>query len=223
MNTAPGDRIRILVADDEPLVRAGIIAILGSDPELDVLCEAATGREALAMARSRLLDVAVLDIRMPDLSGLDVLGELRRENSILPCLIVTTFGEDDYVAEAMTCGADGFVLKSGDPRELILGVRAVAQGGAFFSPTVARKLLVTGPTSRRMSRKVDAQNRFRSLTAREQDVLRLIGRGMSNSDIAAELHLAEGTVKVHITSILRSTDARNRVQAALIAVHAEED
>ncbi|QII08699.1 response regulator transcription factor [Rhodococcoides fascians A25f] len=213
--------MRILIADDEPLVRAGIIGILGTEPDLNVVCEAATGREALDMARSRLLDAAVLDIRMPELSGLEVLRELRRDNSTLPCLIVTTFGEDDYVSEAMNCGADGFVLKSGDPRELILAVRAVSEGGAFFSPAVARRLL-TDSVVVRLDRKVQAQNAFRSLTTREQNVIQLIGRGMSNSDIAAELHLAEGTVKVHITSILRTTGARNRVEAALIAVHAGE-
>ncbi|WP_256991207.1 response regulator [Rhodococcus sp. 06-235-1A] len=221
MNDIRSGQIRILIADDEPLVRAGIIGILGTEPDLNVVCEAATGREALDMTRSRLLDVAVLDIRMPELSGLEVLRELRRDNSTLPCLIVTTFGEDDYVSEAMNCGADGFVLKSGDPRELILAVRAVAEGGAYFSPAVARRLL-TDSTVVRLDRKVRAQNAFRALTTREQDVIQLIGRGMSNADIAAELHLAEGTVKVHITSILRTTGARNRVQAALIAVHADE-
>ncbi|WP_052064854.1 response regulator [Rhodococcoides fascians] len=221
MNGTRSGQIRILIADDEPLVRAGIIGILGTEPDLNVVCEAATGREALDMARSRLLDAAVLDIRMPELSGLEVLRELRRDNSTLPCLIVTTFGEDDYVSEAMNCGADGFVLKSGDPRELILAVRAVSEGGAFFSPAVARRLL-TDSVVVRLDRKVQAQNAFRSLTTREQNVIQLIGRGMSNSDIAAELHLAEGTVKVHITSILRTTGARNRVEAALIAVHAGE-
>lgn len=221
MNGTRSGQIRILIADDEPLVRAGIIGILGTEPDLNVVCEAATGREALDMARSRLLDAAVLDIRMPELSGLEVLRELRRDNSTLPCLIVTTFGEDDYVSEAMNCGADGFVLKSGDPRELILAVRAVSEGGAFFSPAVARRLL-TDSAVVRLDRKVQAQNAFRSLTTREQNVMQLIGRGMSNSDIAAELHLAEGTVKVHITSILRTTGARNRVEAALIAVHAGE-
>lgn len=220
MNGTRSGQIRILIADDEPLVRAGIIGILGTEPDLNVVCEAATGREALHMARSRLLDVAVLDIRMPELSGLEVLRELRRDNSTMPCLIVTTFGEDDYVSEAMNGGADGFVLKSGDPRELIFAVRAVSEGGAFFSPAVARRLL-TDSAVVRLDRKVQAQNAFRSLTTREQDVIQLIGRGMSNSDIAAELHLAEGTVKVHITSILRTTGARNRVQAALIAVHAD--
>ena len=133
--------------------------------------------------------------------------------------MVTTFGEDEYVAEAIRRGADGFVLKSGDPRELLLAVRAAAWGGAYFSPAVSRRLLQTGLGTRFVAQQ-EARERFERLTQREQEVLALMGDGLSNAEIAAHLHLAEGTVKVHVTSILRTTDARNRVEAALIAAQA---
>ncbi|MBF6139560.1 response regulator [Nocardia farcinica] len=213
--------IRVLVADDEPLVRAGVTGILGTDPGIAVVAEAGTGPDALAAARAHALDAVVLDIRMPGLSGLEVLRELRGEGHTVGCLFVTTFGEDDYIAEAVRLAADGFVLKSGDPRELILGVHAVASGGAFFSPAIARRLLDGRPTAR-FDRAVAARRRFAALTPREQEILRLVSRGWSNAEIAADLHLAPGTVKVHVSSILRTTGARNRVEAALVAVHADE-
>ena len=216
-----GRSIRVLVADDEPMVRAGVTAILTSDPGIEIACEAGDGEAALARARSEAVDVLVLDIRMPVLSGLDVLRALRTEGRSLPCVLVTTFGEDDYVAEALVLDADGFVLKSGDPRELLLAVHAVATGGAFFSPTIARKMLGR-PLGTGTSRTWDARRRFAALTPREQEILRLVGLGRSNPEIAAELFLAPGTVKTHRTSILRTTGARNRVEAALVAVHARE-
>lgn len=220
--SGPGHgRVRVLVADDEPLVRAGIVAILATDRGIEVGAEAGTGEAALALVRARTFDALVLDIRMPGLSGLEVLAEVRRDGSAIPCLFVTTFGEDDHVAEALRLGADGFVLKSGDPRELLLGVHAVAGGGAFFSPGVARRLL-DGPRIARFDLARSARAVFARLTPREQQVLRLIGQGLSNQEIAADLSLAEGTVKVHVSSILRTTAARNRVEAALIAVRAAE-
>lgn len=211
--------IRVLVADDEAMVRAGVVGIVQTDPDISVVAEAGDGVEALAGIRARSLDVVLLDIRMPGLSGLEVLAELRREGIGVPCLIVTTFGEDDYIADAMRLGADGFVLKSGDPLELVMAVKALAGGGAFFSPQVARRILLDRDRAE-LDRASHARTLFQSLTRREQDVLRLLGAGYSNAEIAAELFLAEGTVKVHVSSILRSTGARNRVEAALIAVRA---
>lgn len=213
---SPSVPLRVLVADDEPLVRAGIVGILATDPDITVVAERGNGRDALAAARSLRLDAVLLDIRMPGLSGLDVLHELRREGSTLPCLVVTTFGEDEYIADAITLRADGFVLKSGDPRELLLGVHAIAGGGAFFSPAVARRLIAARPDLHLHGNR-EARARFDALTPREREVLRLLGRGLTNAEIAAELFLAEGTVKVHTSSILRTTGARNRVEAALIA------
>lgn len=219
--TAQSAPIRVLVADDEPLVRAGITGILATDPGIDVVAEAGDGREALAAIRSHSLDIAVLDIQMPKMTGLELLSRLRAEGSALPCLFVTTFGEDDYVAEAIRLDADGFVLKSGDPNHLLMAVHAVANAGAFFSPAIARRLLETA-TPASYADYFDSLRRFRELTPREQDILRLLSIGRTNPEIADELHLAPGTVKVHVSSILRTTGARNRVEAALIAIRARE-
>ncbi|MGV0869024.1 response regulator [Corynebacterium kalidii] len=211
--------VRVLVADDEPLVRAGVSAVLDADPTVAVVAEAGDGRAAVDLVLSHRPDVAVLDIRMPGLSGLEVVSELRRAGSDVPVVFVTTFGEDSYVSEATRLGAAGFVLKSGDPRELQLSVHAAASGGAFFSPSVARRLLVDGARGR-LAAGAEAREKYGLLTAREQEVLDLVGEGMSNSEIAGRLHLAASTVKVHVSSILRTTGARNRVEAALIAVRA---
>lgn len=213
--------IRVLVADDESLVRAGVVGILSTDPGVEVVAQAGTGREASEYLRAHQVDVAVLDIRMPGLSGLEVLAQMRRENSATRCVFVTTFGEDDYVNQAIGLGADGFVLKAGDPRELLMGLHAAASGGVFFSPSVARRLL-EGRQATRFSHQHRARKLFDRLTPREKDVLRLIGQGRSNTEIASELCMAATTVKTHITSILRTTSARNRVEAALVAVRAGE-
>lgn len=209
--------IRVLVADDESLARAGVVGILSTDPSIDIVVQAGTGREALEHLRAHQVDVAVLDIRMLGFSGLEVLAQMRREKFATRCVFVTTFGEGHYVNEAIGLGADGFVLKSGDPRELLIGLHAAASGGAFFSPSVARRLL-EGRQATRFSDQHHVRIQFDRVTAREKDVPRLIGRGRSNT----ELHLAATTVKTHITSILRTTRARNRVEAALVAIHAGE-
>ncbi|MFI9488697.1 response regulator [Promicromonospora sp. NPDC052451] len=214
--TAP---LRVLLADDEPLVRAGLAGILGTDDSVRVVAEVSSGEETLAAVRANRPDVVLLDVRMGPMSGLDTLAEIRRTTGSPSCLMVTTFGEDEYVAEAIRLGADGFVLKSGDPRELLLAVHAAAEGGAYFSPAVSRRLLQTGMGTRFIARQ-HARERFERLTPREQEVLALVGDGLSNAEIARRLHLAEGTVKVHVTSILRTTGARNRVEAALIAAQA---
>jgi DNA-binding NarL/FixJ family response regulator len=211
--------LRVVLADDEPLVRVGLAGILETDDGVHVVAQGSSGEEALAAVRAHRPDVVLLDVRMGAMSGLDALAEIRRSAEHLPCLMVTTFGEDEYVAEAIRLGADGFVLKSGDPRELLLAVHAVAAGGAYFSPTVSRRLLQTGLGTRFVAQQ-DARERFERLTQREQEVLTLMGDGLANPEIAARLHLAEGTVKVHVTSILRTTGARNRVEAALIAAQA---
>ncbi len=211
--------IRVLVADDEPLVRAGVVAVLEADPTVSVVAEAGDGRTAVELILDHRPDVAVLDIRMPGLSGLDVVSEMQRTSTEVPAVFVTTFGEDSYVAEATRLGAAGFVLKSGDPRELQMSVHAAASGGAFFSPSVARRLFVDGARGRLLA-SAEAREKYGRLTAREKEVLDLLGEGKSNGEIARQLYLAESTVKVHVSSILRTTGARNRVEAALIAVRA---
>ncbi|MGW2094090.1 response regulator [Promicromonospora sukumoe] len=211
--------LRVVLADDEPLVRAGLAGVLETDDGIRVVGQASSGEEALAAVRAHRPDVVLLDVRMGTMNGLEALAEIKRRAGSPPCLMVTTFGEDEYVAEAIRLGADGFVLKSGDPRELLLAVRAAASGGAFFSPAVSRRLLQTGLGTRFVARQ-DARERFERLTPREQEVLALLGDGLSNGEIAERLHLAEGTIKVHVTSILRGTGARNRVEAALVAAQA---
>lgn len=211
--------LRLLVADDEPMVRAGIVAILQTAGDLRVVAQCASGAEVVPAIQAHRPDAVLLDVRMGPYDGLRALAEVRRLFGPLPCLMVTTFGEDAYIAEAMRHGADGFVLKSGDPRELIFAVHAVAAGGAYFSPSVSRKILDGGRGSD-FARSEEAHRLMTQLTPREQEILVLIGEGLSNSEIAGDLHLAEGTIKVHITAILRKTGARNRVEAALIAARA---
>lgn len=189
--------IRVLVADDESLVRAGVVGILSTDPSIDIVAQAGPGREALTHLRAHQVDVAVLDIRMPGHSGLEVLAQMRRENLTTRCVFVTTFGEDPYVNKAIVLGADGFVLKAGDPRELLMGLHAAASGGAFFSPSVARRLL-EGPQATRLSDQHHARIQFDRLTAREKDVLRPVQHrnrqqaapGRDNSQDPHHLHPA---------------------------------
>lgn len=209
--------IRVVLVDDESLVRAGIRAILGTDPGIDVVAECASGEEALATVASHRVDVVLLDIRMRGMDGLRTLERLRAEHPGVRVVMVTTFGEDDYVAEAIGLGADGFLLKSGDPRELGLAVHAVAAGGAYFSGGVARKLLDSRGGGGLMRARESAA-RLAGLTDREREVLALLGTGLSNAEIAGTLFVSEGTVKTHVTAILRKTGARNRVEAALLAV-----
>ncbi|MEV0588588.1 response regulator transcription factor [Nonomuraea sp. NPDC050310] len=209
--------IRILLADDETMIRAGVRAILSTDPGLEVVAEAGDGREAVDLALSHHPDVALLDIRMPRLDGLAALGEIRRAAPSVAVVMLTTFGEDDYIAKALDLGASGFLLKSGDPRELIAGVHAVAGGAAYLSPKVAHRVIAL---MGRLSRGAVARDRLAGLTDREREVLALVGAGMSNAEIARELHLVEGTVKTYVSAVLTRLDVRNRVQAAIIAYEA---
>ncbi|MFG3441257.1 response regulator [Nonomuraea sp. NPDC047897] len=208
--------IRILLADDEAMIRAGIRAILAADPSFEVVAEAGDGRAAVDLVLSHHPDVALLDIRMPKLDGLGAAAEIRRVAPGTAVVMLTTFGEDDYIARAIDVGAGGFLLKSGDPRELIAGIHAVAGGAAYLSPKVAQRV-ITHLAGSRMTKGSAARERVRVLTDREREVLALVGAGMSNAEIARELHLVEGTVKAYVSAILTRLDVRNRVQAAIIA------
>ncbi|WP_033290297.1 response regulator [Amycolatopsis jejuensis] len=211
--------IRVLLADDEAMIRAGVAAILGSDKDIEVVAEAADGREAIELARANRPDVALLDIRMPGLDGLAAAEEIRRLLPDTGVLILTTFGEDDYIERALALGASGFLLKAGDPRELLAGVHAVADGAAFLSPKVAHRV-ITRLSGSRLSRAATARSRVDALTTREREVLALLAEGLSNADIAARIFVVEGTVKAHVSTILTRLDARNRVQAAITAYEA---
>ncbi|MEU0241281.1 response regulator transcription factor [Nocardiopsis sp. NPDC006198] len=208
--------IRVLLADDEPLIRAGIAAILSSDPGITVVAQARDGNEAVALARRERPDVALLDIQMPGADGFTAVEAIRRACPSTAIAMLTTFGQDDYVARALDGGANGFLLKAAPPRELITGVRTVAEGGAFLSPKVTGRV-VAGFRSRRGFRAEAAEERLGALTPRERQVLALVGAGMSNAEVGRALHLAEDTVKTHVSAVLTRLGVRNRVQAALIA------
>lgn len=221
--SGPARTIRVLLADDEAVIRAGVRAILAADQDretaIEVVAEAADGREAVELALRHRPDVALVDIRMPRLDGLAATAELRRAVPETAVVILTTFGEDDYIARALGQGAAGFLLKAGDPRELIAGVHAVADGAAYLSPAVAHRVIAE-LAGGQMSRGAAAREQTEALTGREREVLALIGAGLSNAEIGRRLHLVEGTVKSYVSTILTRLRVRNRVQAAIIAYEA---
>ncbi|TNY34789.1 response regulator [Thermomonospora catenispora] len=212
--------IRLLLADDEAMIRAGVAVITATDPGLEVVAEAADGRAAVEAARRHRPDVALLDIRMPRMDGLAAAAEIRRAVPATAVIMLTMFGEDDYIARALTGGAAGFLLKSGDPWELPAGVHAVAEGAAFSSPRVAQRVIAHLGGGSRLSRAAEAARRGQASTARERQVLELVGEGLSNAEIARRLNVVEGTVKAYVSAILTRLGVRNRVQAAIVAYEA---
>ncbi|WP_049660832.1 response regulator transcription factor [Kitasatospora sp. MY 5-36] len=217
MTTAP---IRVLLADDEPMIRAGLRAVLATDPGIEIVAEAGDGREAVELVRRHRPDVAVLDIRMPGTDGITAAAEIRRNSLATGVLMLTTFGEDDYILRALSGGANGFLIKSGEPEELLAGVHAVAGGAAYLSPKVAARVVAHlaatgagGPADRRAG----AREQVAALTTRERDVLTLIAAGLSNGQIARRLGVVEGTVKAHVSSILARLGVANRAAAAVLA------
>jgi DNA-binding NarL/FixJ family response regulator len=215
--------IRVMLADDEAMVRAGVRAILGTDDEIEVVAEAADGVEAVEAVRRHRPDVAVLDIRMPRMDGLAAAAEIRRTVPDTAVVILTTFSEDAYIARALGDGASGFLLKSGDPRELIAGLKAVAEGAAYLSPKVAQRVIAelsTGSGGGAMARAAAAKEQVAELTPRELEVLGLVGAGLSNAEIAGRLYLVEGTVKAYVSAVLLRLGVKNRVQAAIVAYEA---
>ncbi|WP_282086572.1 response regulator transcription factor [Streptomyces tendae] len=212
--------IRVLIADDEPMIRAGVRAVLATDPDIAVVAEAADGRDAVELVRRHRPAVAVLDIRMPGVNGIDAAAEIRATVPGTGVIMLTTFGEDDYILEALGGGAAGFLIKSGEPEELLTGVRAVAEGAAYLSPQVAARvvahLAATGAGAL-AGRRSAARRRVAALTTREGEVLALLGGGLSNGQIARRLHVVEGTVKAHVSSILARLGVDNRAAAAVVA------
>jgi DNA-binding NarL/FixJ family response regulator len=211
--------IRVLLADDEAMVRAGVRAILATAPDIEVVVEAGDGREALALAGAHSVDVAVLDIRMPVLDGLATAAELRRLVPDVAVVMLTTFSEDAYITKALDSGASGFLLKSGDPYELMAAVRSVHAGAAYLSPEIAHRV-IQQLSGGRMSRQAAAKDRIAVLTPREREVLALVGAGLSNAEIGERLFLVEGTVKAYVSAVLSRLGVKNRVQAAVLAYEA---
>ncbi|MER7183987.1 response regulator transcription factor [Streptomyces hyaluromycini] len=209
--------IRVLVADDEPLIRAGIRMILTSVEDIDVVAEAADGRAAVELVRAHAVDVALLDIQMPVLDGLSALAELRRAAPAVRALILTTFGERANVLRALGEGGAGFLLKDSAPAELIQAVRAAAAGDAYLSPGATRHVVDSLASSRAAERGEEARRRLEALSERELEVLGLLGEGLSNADAGARIHVSEATVKTYVSRILTKLGCENRVQAALLA------
>jgi DNA-binding NarL/FixJ family response regulator len=209
--------IRILLVDDQALVRAGFRMILDAEPEMEVVGEAGDGREAIDQVRALRPDIVLMDIRMPELDGLEATRRILESGDDAPrILMLTTFDLDEYVYEALRAGASGFLLKDTPPEQLVSAIEVIAQGEALLSPAITRRVISefvkgTGP-------KPQAQfPRLQELTAREREVLTLIARGLSNAEIAKTLFVSETTVKTHVARILMKLNLRDRVQAVVLA------
>jgi len=207
--------IRVLICDDQALVRGGFRAILGAQPDIEVVGEAENGAEAIALAERRLPDVILMDIRMPVLDGVEATRRLVADGSPARILVLTTFDLDEYVHAAIRAGASGFLLKDVTPAKLLEAIRIVASGEALLAPSVTRRLLDRFATT--LPAGDQSSEVLAHLTARETEVLRLVAGGMSNAEIASELVVSEATVKTHISSLLRKLGLRDRVQAVILA------
>jgi DNA-binding NarL/FixJ family response regulator len=210
-----GRAVRVLIVDDDDLMRAGLKAVLSSDESIEVIGEASDGRAAVSTARALRPDVVLMDVRMPDLDGISATREVLGTAPDVKVAILTTFEQDDYIFGALSAGASGFLLKRTRPEDLIAAIHAIAAGDALLSPPVTRRVieLVAGqavPDS-------EASKRLGELTPREREVLELIARGLSNSEIAAEFVIEESTVKTHVRRILMKLHLRDRVQAVIFA------
>ena len=207
--------IRVLLADDQAMVRAGFRMILESEPDVEVVGEAANGEQALALTRSLKPDVVLMDIQMPDGDGLQATRRITEDAQVSTrVLILTTFERDEYVFEALRAGASGFLLKNAPPEELLHAVRVVAAGDALLAPSVTRRII-----AQLASRPIRPEpgEQLKSLTQRERQVLIMLARGKSNAELAAELFVSEGTVKTHVSSLLSKLGLRDRVQAVVLA------
>jgi len=204
----------VLVADDEPLIVAGIRTVLGSASGIEVVAEAGDGRTAVEEAVRHRVDVALVDINMPVLDGLAAIEELRRRAPGVRCVVLTSFGAEPNVQRAVRSETAGFVLKNCAPDELVRAVRAAYDGDAYLSPAVTRTVLgMVSPADRRRA----AAERLAVLSARESDVVNLVAEGLSNAEIGRRLHMSETTIKTYMTRILAKLGCANRVQAALLA------
>jgi DNA-binding NarL/FixJ family response regulator len=206
--------VRVLIADDQELVRTGFRMILKAEPDIDVVGEAADGAEAVELARRLRADVVLMDIRMPVVDGLEATRRLLAASGDTRVLILTTFDLNEYVYEALRAGASGFLLKDAPAAQLVTAVRVVASGEALLAPSITRRLIAEFARRPPLD---DKPERMQDLTARELEVLRLVARGLSNAEIANELFVSDATVKTHVARILMKLDLRDRVQAVVAA------
>ena len=208
--------VRVVVVDDQALVRGGFAMVLNHQADIDVVGEAADGAEALTVVAAERPDVVLMDIRMPGMDGLQATQQiLDTADWPVRVIIVTTFDPDEYVYQALRAGASGFILKDTPPEELNAAVRAVAEGGALLSPSITRRLV--GRFADQLATSVDFAAKLESLTQREQEVLVAVARGMNNSEISASLYIGAATVKSHVSSILSKLGLRDRAQAVVFA------
>ena len=205
--------IRVLVADDQSMVRAGFRMLLADEDDIEVVAEASNGLEAVEKAGRYKPSVVLMDIRMPELDGLSATERILAADDGARVLILTTFDHDEYVYEALRIGASGFVLKDDPPEQLIAAIRTIAEGDALLSPSITKRVI---QQFGRMPRP-EPPSELAELTAREQEILRLIVQGLSNAEIADELVIGETTVKTHVTHILQKLNLRDRVQAVVLA------
>jgi DNA-binding NarL/FixJ family response regulator len=205
--------IRVLVADDQSLVRAGFRMLLAGEEDIEVVAEATNGLEAVSKAARFNPTIVLMDIRMPELDGLEATRRILAADPGARILVLTTFDLDEYVYEALRAGASGFVLKDEPPEQLIAAIRTVAAGDSLLSPTITKRVI------KQFTRipRPEAPKGLDELTAREREILRLVVDGLSNAEIGQELYISETTVKTHVTHILQKLDLRDRVQAVVLA------
>jgi len=213
-------KIRVVVADDQTLLRAGFRVLVNSEPDLEVVGEASTGREAVDLTRRTRPDVVLMDIRMPEMDGIEATRQITTapDTESTRVLILTTFDMDEYVYSALRAGASGFLLKDSSPKELLTAVRVIASGDALLGPGITRRLIneFAKQPDDTLGARYDL-DQLDDVTARERDVLTLIGHGLSNSEIAERLSISPFTVKTHVSRLLRKLDARDRVHLVIIA------
>jgi DNA-binding NarL/FixJ family response regulator len=204
--------IRVALADDQALVRTGFRMIVQSQPDMQVVGEATDGREAVDLIRKERPDVVLMDIRMPNLDGI---AATRQVSDTTRVVILTTFELDEYVFDALAAGASGFLLKAAPPEDLIRAIRVVAQGDALLAPSVTKKLIEE--FAKRPERPTNKSKELQTLTDREREVMKEVARGLTNAEIAQELHVSETTVKTHVAHLLDKLELRDRVQAVILA------
>jgi DNA-binding NarL/FixJ family response regulator len=207
--------VRVLVVDDDKLMRAGLRAVFSSDDQIEVVGEAGDGRAAIDSARRLSPDVILMDVRMPEMDGITATREVLRSSPEARVVIVTTFEEDDYVFGALAAGASGFLLKRTGPEELIGAIKTVAAGDALLSPSVTRRVIER--MARGMPVEEADEGRLEELTDRERQVLELLAEGLTNAEIATRLVIEESTVKTHVKRVLMKLNLRDRVQAVIFA------